>query len=148
MHDPFEPTHSGVCDEEVRGEHRCTRQDAARLLDDVVERVDGVLQAVVLSTDGLLITCSADVRDERAGRLSALASAIFSLARSTAAHLEGGDVRQLVVEMDDLVLLVTAVGIDARLALLTTSHADLQCVGYELGVLEQRLGPALPTRLV
>jgi predicted regulator of Ras-like GTPase activity (Roadblock/LC7/MglB family) len=119
------------------------RQDLAWLLDEMIERVDGVRDVVVLSADGLLISASSTVSTSAAESLSALASAFHSLARSAARQFDSGGVQQTVVEMDGAVLLVTAAGPRACLAVLADVHADLGAVAFETGLLVRRVGPAL-----
>jgi predicted regulator of Ras-like GTPase activity (Roadblock/LC7/MglB family) len=122
---------------------RNARQDLTWLLDDMISRVGGVDGVVVLSSDGLLIAASSAVVDEDAEHLSAVASAFHSLARSASTHFHGGGVQQTVVEMDKSVLLVTAAGPGACLAVLASAEADLGAVAFETGLLVRRVGPTL-----
>lgn len=122
---------------------RTARQDLSWLLDDVCNRVGGIHGVTVLSSDGLLIANSSGVMDADAEHMSAVASAFNSLARSASTHFHGGGVQQTVVEMDNAVLLVTAAGPGACLAVLAGADADLGAVAFETGLLVRRVGSTL-----
>jgi predicted regulator of Ras-like GTPase activity (Roadblock/LC7/MglB family) len=113
------------------------------LLDDLVKRVAGADGAVVLSADGLLMGRSVNLSEEDAEHLSAVASALQSLARGTGRHFGGGNVRQTMVEMDHAFLFVTAAGSGACLALLAGENADMGMVAYELNLMVKRVGAVL-----
>lgn len=113
------------------------------LLNDLVTKLAGVHSAVVLSGDGLLIGRAASLSREDAEHLAAMASAFQSLARSAGRHFDGGRVRQTVVEMDRVVLFVTAAGQGACLALLASEDANMGMVAYETNMLVKRVGSAL-----
>ena len=113
------------------------------LLDDLVKRVAGADRAVVLSADGLLMGRSVNLSEEDAEHLSAVASALQSLARGTGRHFGGGNVRQTMVEMDHAFLFVTAAGSGACLALLAGENADMGMVAYELNLMVKRVGAVL-----
>lgn len=129
---------------------RTARPDLSWLLDDLVARVGGLHKAIVLSSDGLLISGSQSIAEEEAEHMSAVASAFHSLARSASRQFGGGGVQQTVVEMDELFLFVTAAGSGACVAALTSSDADLGAVAYEVGLLVRRVGNVLsaPPRAV
>jgi predicted regulator of Ras-like GTPase activity (Roadblock/LC7/MglB family) len=122
---------------------RNARQDLTWLLDEMCSRAGGVDGVVVLSSDGLLIAASSGIADADAEHMSAVASAFHSLARSASSHFRGGTVQQTVVEMDKSVLLVTAAGPGACLAVLASAETDLGAVAFETGLLVRRVGPTL-----
>ena len=124
---------------------RTARQDLTWLLDDMISRTAGVSGVVVLSSDGLRIAASSTVADEDAEHMSAIASAFHSLSRSASKQFHGGGVQQTVVEMDNVVLLITAAGPRACLAVLATAQADLGAIAFETGLLVRRVGPTLST---
>lgn len=119
--------------------------DLTWLLDDLVDRVAEVKQAVVLSADGLLIAASRDLSREDAEHLAAVASGFQSLARGAGRQFRGGSVRQTIVEMDTLFLFVTAAGQRANLAVLGSDDADVGLVAYEMAMLVTRVGQYLTT---
>jgi len=110
------------------------------LLDDLVDRVPSVEQAVVLSADGLMMGASAALSREDAEHLSAMAAGFQSLAKGASRHFRAGPVRQTVVEMEAAFLFVTAAGQGACLAVLAASDADLGLIAYEMAMLVTRVG--------
>jgi predicted regulator of Ras-like GTPase activity (Roadblock/LC7/MglB family) len=129
--------------EQLNGSDRGADADLSWLLNDLVSRVAHVDKALILSRDGLAIGCSRDLSREDAEHLSAVAAGFQSLARGTGQHFGGGNVRQTIVEMDDLFLFVTAAGEGSCLAVLSPATADVGLVAYEMAVLVKRVGPHL-----
>lgn len=118
-------------------------QDLSWLLDDLASRVDGFRRAVILSRDGLLIAATSDLSREDAEHLSAVASAIQSLASGTGDRFTAGGVRQTIVELEQGILFVMAAGEGSCLAALCPSHADAGTVAYEMAMLAKRARPHL-----
>jgi predicted regulator of Ras-like GTPase activity (Roadblock/LC7/MglB family) len=115
------------------------------LLDDLVDRVAEVKQAVVLSADGLLIAASRGLSREDAEHLAAVASGFQSLARGAGRQFRGGSVRQTIIEMDTMFLFVTAAGQRANLAVIGSEDSDVGLVAYEMAMLVTRVGQYLTT---
>jgi uncharacterized protein len=115
------------------------------LLDSLVNQVAQVHQAVVLSSDGLLVGASTGLTRENAEHLSAVAASFQSLARSAGRQFGGGAVRQTIVEMDHAFLFVTAAGSGACLAVLAGSEADVGLIAYEMAMLVKRVGQHMST---
>jgi predicted regulator of Ras-like GTPase activity (Roadblock/LC7/MglB family) len=113
------------------------------LLDDLIRRLPGAENAVVLSGDGLVLSCSAALGREDAEHLAALAAGLTSLSRGVGMQTKKGRLRQTVVELDEGYLLVTEAGAGVCLALLTSVQADLGLVAYEMNVIIERVGSAL-----
>ncbi|MEO3784567.1 roadblock/LC7 domain-containing protein [Actinocorallia sp. B10E7] len=116
------------------------------LLDNLVSRVAQVRQAIVLSSDGLVIGQSQGLARDDAEHLAALASGFQSLARSTGEQFQGGAVRQTIVEMDEAFLFVTSAGQGANLAVLADAKADVGVIAYEMAMLVTRVGLHLSAR--
>ncbi|WP_067491805.1 roadblock/LC7 domain-containing protein [Actinomadura hibisca] len=116
------------------------------LLNDFGERVPAVRQSVILSRDGLAIAASHALAREDAEHLSALAAGVQSLARGAGRHFDGGGVRQTIIELDRLLVFVTAAGDGTCLAVLTAADADAGLIAYEMAVLVKRVGRHLQTR--
>ena len=116
------------------------------LLDNLVTRVAQVRQAIVLSSDGLVVGQSQGLARDDAEHLAALASGFQSLARSTGEQFQGGAVRQTIVEMDEAFLFVTSAGQGANLAVLADAKADVGVIAYEMAMLVTRVGRHLSAR--
>ena len=110
------------------------------LLDNLVSRVANVRQALVLSRDGLAVAKAQDMSREEGDRLSALAAGVQSLARGAGQQVGGGEVRQIVIEMDSAFMFVMAAGEGTCLAVLASAEANLGVMAYEMAMLARRMG--------
>jgi predicted regulator of Ras-like GTPase activity (Roadblock/LC7/MglB family) len=113
------------------------------LLDNLVEQVEPVEQALVLSRDGLVVAASRGLTREDSEHLSALAAGVQSLARGTGQHFHGGRVRQTIIEMENAFLFVIAAGRGTCLAVLTSADPNVGVVAYEIAILVRRMGKYL-----
>ncbi|HEY1823343.1 MAG TPA: roadblock/LC7 domain-containing protein [Trebonia sp.] len=119
--------------------------DLGWLLRGLVERVPHTRSAVLLSADGLA-TAAYGLGPDPADQLSAIASGLFSLARTAAARFGGSDgVRQVVAELDDTLLFVSSAGYGSVLAVLADREADAGVLGYEMSQLVKSVRPVLAT---
>ncbi|MBH0776680.1 roadblock/LC7 domain-containing protein [Nocardia bovistercoris] len=105
------------------------------LVDSLIERTPRSEHAVILSADGLPLARSRSLLREDAEHLSAMASAVHSLARGVGHRFGKGITRQIVIELDDGYLVVTEAGQGTCLALLATIDADLGLIAYEMNVM-------------
>lgn len=119
--------------------------DLGWLLSGLMERVPHTRSALLLSSDGLK-KAYYGLDADNADQLSAIASGLFSLARSAGARFGGGSgVRQVVAELDDTLLFVSAAGSGAVLAVLAGREADAGVLGYEMSQLVKSVRPYLTT---
>jgi predicted regulator of Ras-like GTPase activity (Roadblock/LC7/MglB family) len=120
-------------------------KDLAWLLTGLVQRVPHTRSALLLSSDGLK-RAAHGLDPDSADQLAAIASGLFSLARSAGYRFGGGPgVRQVVAELDDALLFVSAAGSGAVLAVLASRGADAGVVGYEMSQLVKSVRPYLAT---
>jgi predicted regulator of Ras-like GTPase activity (Roadblock/LC7/MglB family) len=110
------------------------------LLDNLVSRVANVREALILSRDGLVVAMSANMGREQGDRLSALAAGVQSLARGAGQQVGGGNVRQIVIEMDSAFMFVMAAGQGTCLAVLASAEANVGVMAYEMAMLVRRMG--------
>lgn len=113
------------------------------LLDNLVNQVEHIQQAVVLSSDGLVVAASAGMAREDGEHLSALAAGVQSLARGTGRHFRGGEVRQTIIEMEAAFLFIIAAGRGTSLAVLTAADPNVGVIAYEMAMLVRRMGKYL-----
>jgi len=113
------------------------------VLDDLVQRVSGISQAVLLSRDGLTLGASDGLSREDAEHMAAVAAGLQSLARGAALRFHGGEARQAIIQMDTALLFVMAAGQGSCLAALCPAEADHGLVVYEMAMLIKRLGQYL-----
>ncbi|MFC9327529.1 roadblock/LC7 domain-containing protein [Kitasatospora sp. NPDC057015] len=137
---PVQPAHPGA----GTSGHRAVSQAASSvrwLLDDFLGSVTGVVDAVVVSSDGLLL---ADSRDgSRSEQLSAIVSALTSLAAGAAGSQDRGPVKQTMVTMDQGHLVVMAISDGSCLGVYASLECDLGVVAYQMALLVERAGHAL-----
>jgi predicted regulator of Ras-like GTPase activity (Roadblock/LC7/MglB family) len=122
--------------------------DLTWLLSSLVQRVPHTRSALLLSTDGLKKHYHG-LDNDGADQLAAVASGLCSLARSVGDRFGNSNgVRQVVVELDDVMMFVTAAGSGTVLAVLAGREADVGVLGYEMGQLVKRVPSylATPTR--
>ena len=110
------------------------------LLDNLVDQVGHVQQALILSRDGLVVASSQGLSREESEHLSALAAGVQSLARGTGQQFRGGEVRQTIIEMEHAFLFVIAAGKGTCLAVLTSADPNVGVIAYEMAMLVRRMG--------
>jgi predicted regulator of Ras-like GTPase activity (Roadblock/LC7/MglB family) len=110
-------------------------------------RTPGVAHAMVVSADGLPVAVSERLDRPRADQLAAIASGLASLTQGGARCIDGGLVKQTVVEMDRGLLVVMAISDGSCLAVLAASSCDVAMVAYEMTVLVTRTGEVLTPSL-
>lgn len=115
------------------------------VLDDFVDRVNCISQAIVLSRDGLALASSHGMSREETEHLAAVAAGLQSLARGAGQQFGGGGVRQTIIEMETALLLIAAAGHGSCLAVLCPSDANPGLVAYEMAMLTRRIGQHLGT---
>lgn len=101
--------------------------------------------AMLLSSDGIT-RCAVGWGPEQAASLAATASGLFSLARSAATVTEAPSaVRQVLVELDDMLVFISSAGLGTILAVVTTREADAALVGFETQKFVASVRSFLPT---
>jgi hypothetical protein len=117
------------------------------LLTNFVDSVPGISHAVVVSSDGLLLTSSAGLPRDRADQLAAVASGMASLTRGAARVFGAGEVLQTVVEMQLGCMLLMSITDGSCLAVLASPGCDMGLVAYEMTLLVDRAGELLTPEL-
>ena len=117
------------------------------LLTNFADRIPGALNAVVVTTDGLVLALSERVERDTADQLAAITSGLVSLTAGAARCLAAGTVKQAIVEMEGGYLFVTTVGDGSALAVMCDASCDIGLIGYEMSLLVDRIGRALDPEL-
>lgn len=120
-----------------------THQDLDWLLDGLVEQVPGTRHAIVLSDDGLVVSQSSTIARGDAERLAAVATGQQSLARGVGTLFDGGPVHQVIVELADLWLFVSAAGQGTHLAVVASQEVDAELMALAMHTLMQQVGRRL-----
>ena len=117
------------------------------LVGNFANRTPGVAHALVVSADGLPVAVSERLDRSKADQLAAIASGLASLTQGGARCMDGGLVKQTVVEMDRGLLLVMAISDGSCLTVLAGSPCDVGMVAYEMTMLVSRAGDVLTPSL-
>ena len=117
------------------------------LVTNFVDRVPGVTEAVVVSSDGLPMALSGGLDRDAADRFAAVASGLIGLAYGAAGRFGGGRVHEIIIEMEHAFLFVTGVSDGSCLAVVADADCDVGLVGYEMAVLVEKTGPFLTPAL-
>ncbi len=117
------------------------------LVSNFVERVPGVTEAVVVSSDGLPIAASHGLDRDAVDRFAAVSSGLIGLAYGAAGRFGGGAVTEVIIEMEHAFLFVTGISDGSLLAVMATSACDIGMVGYEMRVLVDKTGAVLTPAL-
>jgi len=118
-------------------------QDLSWLITDFTERVPDVGHAAVVSSDGVPLAVSDGIPPDRLERLSAITSALISLAQGTASMFDCGAITQTLVTMREGVLVIVAISDGSSLAVLAAIDADLDQIAFEMTVLAEQAGSVL-----
>src|SRR4051812_24480552 len=84
-----------------------------------------VVDAIAVSSDGLLIAASNQLDRDNADRLAAITSAIISLAMGAGRVYDIGQPNKVIIDLDGGYLLVSAISAGSTLGVLATRQANL-----------------------
>src|SRR5690348_8043022 len=118
------------------------------LLDSFTTNTAGVMEAIAVSSDGLLMAMSAIKDRSNAERLAAVVSGMTSLAGGAASWYALGGLNRVVVDMTDGYLLISSISSGSVLGVVADRSANLGTVAYEMTLFAGRAGGALTPRLI
>ena len=119
--------------------------DLTWVLDEFARETPDVHTVIAVSIDGVSTFANTGVPAADNERLAAITSGFHSLALGIGAQFDGGVVRQVVAELDNLLFFVAAAGRNTLLSVLAAPHADAGIVGYEMTLLARRVGDYFAT---
>ncbi|MGH3717006.1 MAG: roadblock/LC7 domain-containing protein [Micromonosporaceae bacterium] len=108
----------------------------------------GVMEAIAVSSDGLLMATSTSENRQDADRLAAIASAIMSLAVGASQCYPLGDPDKIIIELTQGYVLVSTISIGSVLGVLATKQANLGNIAYEMALFTNRAGAVLTPQLI
>lgn len=127
------------------------------LLANLVEEVPDIRSVAVVSADGLLLLSSdpearaATVRGpgprEASADLATVVSGMASLTGGAAELMDGGEVKQTMVSMDDGTVLVMSISDGSLLGVYATADCDMSAIGYHMALFVGRAGHVLTPEL-
>lgn len=118
------------------------------LLESFVTTVPDVRHTLVVSADGLLMAMSDDLDRTSGDQLGAVVAGMSSLTKGAARQLRAGEVRQAIIEMDDLFMLLMNISDGSVLAVVADAGCDIGLVGYEMTMLVSRTESTMTPQLV
>jgi predicted regulator of Ras-like GTPase activity (Roadblock/LC7/MglB family) len=117
------------------------------LVTNFTERVPNVAHIVVISADGLLLTASDRLADERAEQLSTIAAGAISLIHAAARCIDTGDVLSTVIQMEHGNMLMMSIRDGSCLVALAAPDCEIGQIAYEMSVLVDQVGEMLTPEL-
>jgi uncharacterized protein len=118
------------------------------LLDSFTSGTAGVLEAIAVSSDGLLMAMSSIKDRANAERLAAVVSGLTSLAGGASNWYQMGAINRVIIDMEEGYLLVTAISSGSVLGVMADRSANLSTLAYEMTLFANRAGAALTPRLI
>src|SRR5262245_38682876 len=122
--------------------------DFTWLLDRFATQTAGVVDAIAVSSDGLLIAVSELREHADSERLAAIVSGITSLAAGASGNYGLGGLNKVIIDLEGGHVLVSAIGSGAVLGVVTDKEAKLGNIAYEMTLFANRAGSALSPQLV
>ena len=117
------------------------------LVTNFTERVPNVAHAVVISADGLLLTASDQLSDDRAEQLSTIAAVAISLVQAAAHCMDTGNALRTVIQMENGNMLMMSVRDGSCLVALAAPDCEIGQIAYEMTVLVDQVGEMLTPEL-
>lgn len=111
------------------------------------KKVPGVLHALTATADGLYLASTPGLDPATIKLLSSITSGLASLTSAAATTCGAAYPVQTLVEIDRGFIIVASIADTAAVIVLTSRDVDLGLIGYELGLLVQRIGRALTPEL-
>ena len=118
------------------------------LLNTFAGETAGVINAIAVSSDGLLMASSGRGDGAGSDRLAAIVSGMISLAGGAAANYQLGTLDKVIIDMSEGYLLVIAMNEGCSLGVVASKSASLGGVAFEMGLFANRVGPVLTPRLI
>ena len=118
------------------------------LLDNFVRTVPGTRHTLVVSADGLLMAMSEKLDRTSGDQLAAIVSGMSALTRGASRQLRAGEVRQAIIEMDQLFLFLMSVSNGSVLSVVAEASCDVGLIGYEMAMLVSRTESTLTPQLI
>ncbi|MBP0461775.1 roadblock/LC7 domain-containing protein [Streptomyces montanisoli] len=122
--------------------------DFTWLLNRFATETAGVVDAIAVSSDGLLIAVSRRDAPADSERLAAIVSGITSLAMGASGNYGLGGLNKVIIDLESGHVLVSAIGNGAVLGVVASKEAKLGNIAYEMTLFANRVGAALSPQLV
>lgn len=118
------------------------------LLNSFATRTAGVQEAIVVSSDGLLMARASKRERADSDRLAAVVSGMTSLAAGATEWYKLGELNRVVAALAEGYLVITAVSRGSTLGVIASKSANLSAVAFEMTLFGQRAGATLTPGLI
>ncbi|WP_055588709.1 roadblock/LC7 domain-containing protein [Streptacidiphilus griseoplanus] len=118
------------------------------MLQRFASQTSGVLDAIAVSSDGLLIATSRVEGRAESDRLAAVVCGITSLASGAAGNRNLGPLSKVIIDLANGYLLVSAIGSGCVLGVITEKSISLGNIAYEMTLFASRAGATLNPALI
>lgn len=118
------------------------------LLTNFVNRTTGVIDALGVSSDGLLMASSPGLSRAAAEKMAAIVSGLVSLGHGSCRVVGASKLEQVIVEFDRGFLFVSSITDGSVLGTLARRDCDMGLIGYEITLLVERAGSLLTPAIV
>jgi predicted regulator of Ras-like GTPase activity (Roadblock/LC7/MglB family) len=118
------------------------------LVNRFAEGTAGVIAAIAVSADGLLIAMSEKMERASADRLAAIASATLGLAHGVSESYPLGAPDKVIIELERGYLLVCTISVGCSLGVLASKQASLGTIAYEMAMFANRASGVLTPQLI
>jgi len=118
------------------------------LLSNFVDHTAGVVDAIAVSTDGILLASSDGVSQAQSEQMAAITSGLTSLTNGAARCFALDDVEQIIVEMGRGFIFVTSISQGSSLGVIADKDCEIGLVAYEMTLLVERAGEVLTPDLI
>ncbi len=118
------------------------------LVSRFAKETGGVIAAIAVSSDGLLIASSSALERANADRLAAICTAMLSLAQGASDCHPLGEPDKVVIEMTQGYLLVCTISAGCALGVLASLQASLGTIAYEMTMFANSSSRALTPQLI
>jgi uncharacterized protein len=122
-------------------------RDLNWLIGNFAKQTPAVAHAMVVSADGLPVAVSERLSRASADQLAAIVSGLAGLTQGVSRCVDGGLVKQTLVEMDQGLLLVMSISDGSCLTVLAAAPCDVGAVAYHMAMLVTRVGDVLTPTL-
>jgi predicted regulator of Ras-like GTPase activity (Roadblock/LC7/MglB family) len=118
------------------------------LLESFTSSTAGVVEAVAVSSDGLLMAMSGNGDRANAERLAAVVSGVISLSGGAAHWYALGALNRVIMDLANGYVLMTAISSGSVLGVVADRTANVGAVAYEMTLFASRAGSVLSPRLI
>ena len=122
--------------------------DMGWMIDRFVRETPGVLHAVVVSVDGLLVVMDATCDRAIADQLAAVVAGLNQMSAGAGQVFGAGELQQQLVQYAAGYILLRSLTQGAVMAAVAERRCDMAQVGHELATLGRQVGEALSPQLI